>query len=72
MKFKRGSKYQLVSDCGLYSVAKVIVNEQVQYEAWHTPGKRPPIALAARKDSSLDCIAECRRHAERGAEKQTA
>lgn len=71
MKFRRGSAYHLVSDCGRYSVAKVIVLGEIQYEAWHTPEKTPPIALGVRESTSLGCIGICRRHAEK-LEKQTA
>lgn len=66
MKFRKGSAYHLVSECGEYSVAKVIVGGEVQYEAWHMPdGKKPAIALGARETSSLDCVQLCRRHFEK-------
>lgn len=67
MKFRKGSNYHLVSECGEYSVAKVIVNAEVQYEAWHIPKGAPshPIALGVRELSSLTCIGICRRHAEK-------
>jgi hypothetical protein len=68
VKFRKGSKYHQVSDCGRYSVAKVIVLDQVQYEAWHTPDARGVIALGVRQSSSLDCIGICRRHNERASQ----
>lgn len=69
MKFRKSTAYQLLSDCALYSIAKVIVQGEVQYEAWYLPEKLPPIALGAREKSSLDCIGICRRHSEKRAQK---
>lgn len=65
MKFRKGSAYQLISECGEYSVAKVIVLDQVQYEAWYLEKGKQPIALSARQPTSLACIEICRRHHEK-------
>ncbi len=66
MKFRKGTKYNLVSECGRYSIAKVILGGEVTYEAWHIPEPpRQPIALGVREKSSLDCIGICRRHSEK-------
>lgn len=64
MKFRKSSAYHLVSECGLYSIAKVIVLGEIQYEAWHLEKGKQPIALSTRQQSSLDCIGICRRHDE--------
>ena len=73
MKFRRSSNYHLVSECGQYTIAKVIVASQVQYEAWHLPdGKGPGRLLAGGKSSSLDCIQACRKHGEPPIEKQAS
>lgn len=64
MKFRKSTAYALVSECAEYSIAKVIVQGLVQYEAWYTAKGVQPKQIAARKSSSLDCIAACRQHAE--------
>lgn len=68
MKFRKGSAYHLVSECGHYTVAKSIVMGEVQYAAWFRPNAKegePAVAIGAREKSSLDCIGICRRHAEK-------
>lgn len=67
MKFRKGSAYHLVSECGEYTVAKVIVQGRVQYEAWHLPNgaQAQAIALGAREESSLTCMQICRKHHEK-------
>lgn len=57
MKFRKSSAYHLVSECGQYTVAKVIVLEKVQYEAWH---RETP--LASRLTTSEQAIEACRNH----------
>lgn len=57
MNFRKSSNHHLISDCGEYTVAKVIVLEQVQYEAWN--GKKP---LASRLATSAEAVEACRNH----------
>lgn len=57
MKFRKSSNYHLVSECGEYSIAKVIVQEAVQYEAWF--GKTP---LASKLTTSAAAVEACRNH----------
>lgn len=67
MKFRKGSAYHLVSECGRYTVAKSIVNSQVLYEAWRVAdakASKPGQLLIGGKSSSLECIQACRKHAE--------
>lgn len=66
MKFRRGSTYHQVSECGEYTIAKVIVGGVTQYEAWHLPkDTKQQIALGARNPSALDAMGICRRHHEK-------
>jgi ribosomal protein L31E len=46
MIWHQGDRYHLVSDCGRYTVAKVVLDKTVVYEAWER-GK-PPQRIGAR------------------------
>lgn len=64
MKFRKSSAYHLVSECGAYSIPKVIVGGAVTYEAWHKPEGGKAAALRVGLSNSLDAIAACRHHSE--------
>lgn len=62
MRFERSSQYHLVSDCKRYTIAKVFVNEQLQYEAWHKAEGKPPALVAGKLTDSAAAIEACRAH----------
>lgn len=62
MRFERSSKYHLVSECKRYTIAKVVVNSSLQYEAWHKPEGAPAQLVAGKLDDSAAAIEACRAH----------
>lgn len=62
MKFRKSTTYSLVSECGRYSIAKVIVQGAVQYEAWHRQSNGSEVAIGVKQPNSEACMDICRRH----------
>lgn len=54
--------YWIASDCGQYTVSKVVVRDRPQYVAWHAPGGRRGQEIGSSPDAEA-CKAMCERHA---------
>lgn len=58
LTWKRSSRYSLASDCGRYSVAKVITDGRVRYESW----TREPARMLGTHDDAVQAQARCQEH----------